>query len=111
IDFFAMKKHEETAQKTGQLFDPEKEIPGQLKEDFPEHNYGRVLDLVAPILTLVAATLAMMVWTGYRAAQTTNIWAIFENTDVPLSLFTGGLIGTLLAAILYIVQMGRNETA
>ena len=111
IDFFSMKKHEEIAQKTGQLFDPKKEIPGQLKEDFPEHNYGRVVDLVAPILTLVAATLAMMVWTGYQAAQTANIWAIFENTDVPLSLFTGGLIGTLLAAVLYIMQMGRNETA
>ena len=111
IDFFTMKKHEEIAQKTGQLFDPEKEIPGQLKEDFPEHNYGRVLDLVAPILTLVAVTLGMMVWTGYRATQSLNIWAIFENTDVPLSLVTGGLIGTLLAAILYIAQMGRNETA
>lgn len=111
IDFFAMKKHEEAAQATGQLFDPEKEIPGQLKEDFPEHNYGRVRDLIAPILTLVAATLGMMVWTGHRAAQTWDIWAIFENTDVPLSLVTGGLIGTSLAAILYIAQMKRNETA
>lgn len=111
IDFFAMKKHEEVAQRTGQLFDPKKEIPGQLKEDFPEHDHGRVIDLIAPILTLVAVTLAMMIWTGYRAAETWNIWAIFENTDVPLSLVTGGLIGTLLAAILYIAQIERNETA
>ena len=35
IDFFGMKRHETRAQETGELFDPEKEIPGQLKEDFP----------------------------------------------------------------------------
>ncbi|MEZ7173665.1 Na+/H+ antiporter NhaC family protein [Sporosarcina sp. OR05] len=111
IDFFEMKKHEDRAQKTGELFDPEKEIPGQLKEDFPEHGYGHVRDLIAPIVTLIVATLGMMVWTGYRASDSLSIWAIFENTDVPLSLVTGGTIGTILAAILYIAQMGRNETA
>ena len=36
--------------------DPDKEIPGQLKEDFPVHAHGRVRDLVAPIVALVAVT-------------------------------------------------------
>ncbi|MDN4609056.1 Na+/H+ antiporter NhaC family protein [Sporosarcina highlanderae] len=111
VDFFAMKKHEKNAQETGQLFDPKKEIPGQLKEDFPVHSYGRKTDLIAPILTLVVVTLGMMVWTGYRIGGSMSIWTIFENTDVPLSLMTGGLIATLLAVILYVSQMGKNETA
>ena len=53
IDLFEMKKHEKLATETGQLFNPDKEIPGQLKEDFPVHTHGRVRDLVAPIVTLV----------------------------------------------------------
>lgn len=115
IDFFEMKKHEQRAIETGQLFDPDKEIPGQLKDDFPIHSYGRVRDLIAPIVTLVAVTLGMMVWTGYLASVAedipVSIWSIFENTDVPLSLVTGGAIGTLLAGVLYLSQMKYNETA
>ena len=42
---FEMKKHEQLATETGQLFDPNKAIPGQLKEDFPVHAHGRVRDL------------------------------------------------------------------
>ncbi|MCG7346523.1 Na+/H+ antiporter NhaC family protein [Sporosarcina sp. ACRSL] len=111
IDYFGMKQHEVRAQEKGELFDPEKEIPGQLKEDFPTHSHGRVMDLVAPIVTLVIMTLVMMLWTGYRIGGSTSIWTIFENTDVPLSLMVGGIAGTVLAAILYISQMGKNETA
>ena len=111
IDYFEMKKHEMRAQEKGELFDPEKEIPGQLKEDFPIHSYGRVVDLIAPIITLVVITLGMMIWTGYRIGGSPSIWTIFENTDVPLSLVVGGFAGTILAAILYISQMGKNETA
>ena len=111
IDFFGMKKHETRAQQTGELYDPEKEIPGQLKEEFPTHSHGRVRDLVAPIVTLVIVTLAMMIWTGYRIGGSMSIWTIFENTDVPLSLVVGGLAGTSLAAALYISQMKKNDTA
>ena len=111
IDFFGMKRHETRAQETGELFDPEKEIPGQLKEDFPVHSHGRVMDLVLPIISLVVVTLAMMIWTGYRIGGSSSIWTIFENTDVPLSLMVGGIAGTVLATILYISRMGKNNTA
>lgn len=111
VDFFEMKKHEERAQETGQLFDPSKEIPGQLKEDFPVHSHGKVRDLVLPIVTLVVVTLGMMIITGYQEGGSASIWSIFENTDVPKSLVTGGVIATALAAILYVAQMKKNETA
>ncbi|WP_342514800.1 Na+/H+ antiporter NhaC family protein [Sporosarcina sp. FSL K6-1522] len=111
IDLFEMKKHEKLAQDKGQLFDPNKDIPGQLKDDFPVHTHGRVRDLVAPIVTLVVVTFAMMFRTGYVAGGSMNIWSIFENTDVPLSLLTGGIVGTAVAAILYMMQMKHNETA
>lgn len=111
IDLFAMKKHEDHAQLTGELFNPKKEIPGQLKDDFPEHSYGRIRDLVAPIVTLVVVTLITMVITGIRIGGEMNIWTIFENTDVPFSLVTGGVVGTLIAIVLYATQFKENETA
>lgn len=115
VDFFEMKRHEDRAESKGQLYDPNKEIPGQLKEDFPVHAYGKVRDLVAPIVTLIVVTLLMMVWTGYQASVAdgiaVSIWSIFENTNVPYSLVIGGLSGAGLAAILYSLQFKNNETA
>ncbi|MBE1556341.1 Na+/H+ antiporter NhaC family protein [Sporosarcina limicola] len=110
FDLFEMKKQEQRATQTGQLFDPKKEIPGQLKEDFPIHAHGRVRDLVAPIVTLVVVTFSMMIWTGYLEGGSLSIWAIFENTDVPLSLLTGGIAGTVLAGLLYLSQRKKNDT-
>ncbi len=110
-DFFQMKKHEERAHHKGELYDPKKEIPGQLKEEFPEHTHGKVRDLVAPIVTLIAVTLVMMIYTGYKEAGIFDIWAIFENTDVPLSLVVGGVTATVLAMLLYTMQMKDNDTA
>lgn len=115
IDFFTMKKHEERAEKTGELYDPAKEIPGELKEEFPVHNYGKVRDLVGPIVTLIAVTLIMMIITGYRASVADGvnptIWSIFENTNVPFSLVIGGIIATILAVLLYTTQFAHNEQA
>lgn len=115
IDFFAMKKHEDRAEQTGDLYDPKKEIPGQLKEEFPVHSFGKVLDLVGPILTLIVVTLMMMVITGTNASVAdgldVSIWTIFENTNVPFSLVIGGGIAVLLAAVLYTRQIKVNDTA
>jgi len=111
FDLFAMKKHEQLATETGQLFDPTKEIPGQLKEEFPVHKHGRVRDLVAPIVTLVVVTFAVMIWTGYLEGGSMKVLSIFENTNVSLALLSGGIFATLIAIVLYMQQMKNNETA
>lgn len=115
IDFFAMKKHENLATEKGQLYDPNKGIPGQLKEEFPTHIYGKVRDLVGPIVTLIIVTLGMMIVTGYQASidegVAITIWSIFENTNVPFSLVIGGSVGTILSVVLYMAQMKVNEVA
>jgi Na+/H+ antiporter NhaC len=111
FDLLEMKKHERRAIETGEVYDPAKEIPGQLKEDFPVHNHGTVSDLVLPIVTLVVATISAMVWTGYQNAGVMDIWAIFENTDVPKSLLIGGSAGAVVSILLYLKQFGKNEKA
>ena len=112
VDFGEMKKHEVLAISKGQLFDPDKPIPGEMKEDFPSHSHGHVRDLLLPILLLIVGTVGAMIWTGYQnAGQVFDIWLIFENTDVPASLLAGGILGALTSIILYILQMKKNETA
>jgi len=106
-----MKKHEKRAIDTGEVFDPKKDIPGQLKEDFPVHSHGKVSDLVLPIVTLVIATIGAMLWTGYQNSNILDIWAIFENTDVPKSLLIGGTAGAVVSIVLYLLQFGKNEKA
>ncbi|WP_088006523.1 Na+/H+ antiporter NhaC family protein [Indiicoccus explosivorum] len=111
-DLGEMKKHEVRAIHQGQLYDPEKPIPGELKEEFPEHGHGKVRDLLLPIILLVAGTVTAMLWTGYQnAGQTLDIWAMFENTDVPASLLAGGIAGAVTAIGLYAAQIGRNSEA
>jgi Na+/H+ antiporter NhaC len=111
FDLLEMKKHERRAIETGEVFDPTKDIPGQLKEDFPVHSHGKVSDLVLPIVTLVIATIGAMVWTGYQNAGVLDIWAIFENTDVPKSLLIGGSAGAAVSILLYLLQFGKNDKA
>ncbi|TWT00205.1 Na+/H+ antiporter NhaC family protein [Planomicrobium sp. CPCC 101079] len=112
VDFGAMKKHETRAMTTGELFDASKTIPGEMKEEFPSHKHGRVLDLLLPILLLVAGTVSAMIWTGYQnAGQVFDIWLIFENTDVPVSLITGGVLGAVTSVVLYAMQIRYNEKA
>lgn len=112
VDFGAMKKHETRAITTGELYDANKTIPGEMKEEFPAHAHGKVMDLLLPILLLIAGTIGAMVWTGYQnAGQAWDIWAIFENTDVPASLMAGGLLGAVASILLYVRQFKKNETA
>ncbi|SEN20757.1 transporter, NhaC family [Paenisporosarcina quisquiliarum] len=111
-DLGEMKKHEKRAKETGVLFDPNKSNPGDLQGNFPENNYGKVNDLILPIVSLIAVTLASMFWTGYQASgKVMNLFVIFENTDVPLSLFVGGIVSSILAILLYTRQFKQNPEA
>ncbi|AYC29974.1 Na+/H+ antiporter NhaC family protein [Paenisporosarcina cavernae] len=115
FDLLEMKKHEMRAVATGEVYDPEKDIPGQLKEEFPVHRHGKVRDLILPIVTLVVVTIGMMMWTGSQNALAGNVdvtlWSIFENTDVPKSLLIGGIAGSVMSMLLYAIQIPRHDHA
>ncbi|GAA0326784.1 Na+/H+ antiporter NhaC family protein [Bacillus carboniphilus] len=108
-DFGPMKVHEQRAIKTGEVYDPQKEIPGEVKQELPENKKGKVRDLIFPIIGLVIGTVGAMLWTGYQAAQSTNIFTIFENTDVTLSLIIGGLVGLTVTLVLFFLHVGKKN--
>jgi Na+/H+ antiporter NhaC len=57
-----------------------------------------VQDLIQPILVLIIATTAAMIWTGAQALEDApfSLLGAFENTDVAKSLLYGGLAGLAL---------------
>jgi tetracycline resistance efflux pump len=105
FDIGSMKVHEQRAMEKGELYNPIKPVPGELKDDLPTSKTGSVADLIVPILALVVATVSAMFWTGSQAVEgTATILQIFENTDVTKSLVLGGVIGLLVTLAMFFRQ-------
>jgi Na+/H+ antiporter NhaC len=105
FDIGSMKDHENRAVKDGQLYNPIKPVPGELKEDLPSSSTGSVGDLIWPIIALIAGTVGAMMWTGYQATEgNATILTIFENTNVTLSLVLGGLLGLIVTISMFLRQ-------
>ena len=77
--------------------------------DIVESEGGKVSDLVLPIVFLIVATIASMLYTGGQALAADghefNLLGAFENTDVGMSLIYGGLVG-LVVALLTVFKQG-----
>lgn len=110
LNIGSMKVHENRAITTGEVTDPNKPVLGELKQDLPQSQKGSVGDLVWPILALIVGTVGSLFWTGYKATEGhITIFSIFENTDVTSSLLYGGLLGFIVAVIMFFVQVyGKN---
>lgn len=101
-----MKKHEDRAMETGQLYDPEKEVPGELSEDLPTSTQGTIGYLIWPIVSLFVGVTGAMIWTGATAVEgEMTLLAIFENTDPSASLFYGGMFALLISFIFLFRQV------
>ncbi len=101
-----MKAHEDRATIRGEVYDPAKSIPGELKEKLETSQKGTVYDLLVPILTLIIGTVSAMMWTGFTAISgKVTILAVLENTNVTQSLVIGGLLGLAAALIMFAKQV------
>jgi len=112
LDIGAMRKHEKRALDTGQLTNPEGDVPGDLNDEFKQHNNGKIAHLILPIGALIAGTVAAMVITGIRNTEgAVGLLSIFANTNVNISLFIGGLAAVVTAGVLYAGQAGPKSGA
>ncbi|GAK84359.1 Na+/H+ antiporter [Vibrio ponticus] len=88
-------------------FEEARELDEEL--DITESDKGKVSDLVLPIVALIIATVASMLYTGGQAlAEAGKPFALlgaFENTNVGTSLIYGGLVG-LFVALFTVVKQG-----
>ncbi|MGD6832501.1 Na+/H+ antiporter NhaC family protein [Sutcliffiella halmapala] len=104
-----MKKHEDRAMETGQLYDPEKEVPGELADDLPTSTKGTIGYLVWPIVSLFVGVIGAMFYTGATAIDgDITLLGIFENTDPSASLFYGGMFALLVSFLFLFRQISKG---
>ncbi len=100
IEFGPMAKYEKNAKK-GDLFSGANPY-ANVKDDVPEGK-GRVLDLVLPVVVLVACCVIGMIYTGGFFSGADFITA-FSDSDASVGLMLGSAFGLLFAIIYYVVR-------
>ncbi|RFA36990.1 sodium:proton antiporter [Virgibacillus dokdonensis] len=113
VDIGPMRKHEKRAMETGELIDPKQDnVPGDLSDTFTAHQNGRIYHLLLPIGVLIIATVSSMIITGAMATEDNiNLLTIFANTNVNLSLFTGGVIAVLTSFLFHLSQQKPRNSS
>ena len=107
LDIGLMNHHEQQARK-GILFDDAKGTPAGVHNEFPEVGLGHLSGLFMPILLLTASSIGMMIYSGWAALLESNqvfSWiGVFENADIGLSLFVGGLCGFAASLVFSFIE-------
>ena len=100
LDYGPMKTHEKNAEK-GDLFTVENPFKSA-EEEKPSSN-GKVIDLVLPILVLIAASVIGLLRTG-GLFEGAGLIQAFEDCDATIALPWASLITLLLTIIFYAVR-------
>lgn len=91
IDIGSMKRFEREAQQAN------------TEEQSTQELNGKVFNLIFPIITLILATIAAMMYTGNQAlvadGKTFSVLGAFENTTVGISLVIGGISALIVATL------------
>ena len=107
IDYGPMKKHEDNAAKGDIYTTPERPFAGA--EEMKFNPNGKVIDLVIPVIMLVACCVGAMIYVGYQGGGTDLISA-FANTDAFSALPLGSLIALILSMIFFMVRRSMKFT-
>lgn len=107
LDYGPMKLHEQNAEK-GDLFTFGGEVKsGEELEDGNEK--GRVIDLILPIILLIAVSVVALIYVGgfftEGSGVTGDFIGAFGNTDATVGLPFGGIV-VLLVTIIYLMARG-----
>lgn len=75
----------------------------ETKQEEPQMQQGKIINLVLPIAMLLLGTVAMMMYTGHQGlseqGKSFSILGAFENTTVGISLVVGGLSSVIAATM------------
>ena len=99
LDFGAMRKHELNAM-NGDLYTTEARPYADVKEE-EGSTKGTVLDLILPIVVLIASCVMCMVYTGGFFDGVDFITA-FSDCDASVGLVLGSVLALLFTALLYL---------
>ena len=96
FDYGPMKKHEKNAVEKGDLFTSG--APMFAEEETAVNSKGRVIDMLFPILCLIACCIIGMIYTG-GFFEGENIINAFSNSDASLGLALGSFVAIIITVI------------
>lgn len=108
IDIGSMRREEHRALTKGETFSADDDIPGELAEDLPVHDPGKIRALVIPFVVLVVGVVGSMMITGGLEGDSWTLLDMFANTKVNESLIIGGTLGTIAALWCYLAATRHN---
>ena len=106
IDYGPMLKHEYNAQVKDDLFTtPERPFAGADDYEKPSKGKSSVLDLLVPVLVLIAVCVVSLIWSGGYFKDGGDYYkdfmGAFSNADAGAALGLGGLIGCVFTFIYF----------
>ena len=99
FDFGLMKVHEDNAAK-GDLLTSGSSSTAEASE-FPESPRGTVMDLLIPVLVLIAGVVGAMIYTGFQSGAS-NLVEAFANCNAEIALIFGTGMTIVLMAVMYL---------
>ena len=104
-EFGLMKKFEDNARETGDLFSGPN--PYAMMDEEMEEDKGRVLDLVLPIVVLVICCVIGMIYSGGFFSGTGFVDA-FSGSDASVGLMLGSAFGLVFTLVYYMVRRAMS---
>lgn len=101
VDFGPMARYEKNAVENNDLFSGSN--PYAMMDDEIDESKGSVLDLVLPIVVLVAACVVGMIYSGGFFSGEDFVTA-FSNSDASVGLMLGSAFGLVFAILYYLVR-------
>ena len=107
IDYGSMLKHEYNAQVKDDLFTtPERPFAGADDYEKPSKGKSSVLDLVLPVLVLIAVCVVSLIWSGgyfdpENAESYKKFMVAFSNASAGPALALGGMIGCVFTFVYF----------
>lgn len=103
FDYGPMKKHEFNAQNNGDLFTTAGRPYGDGTEDGEVSDKGRVIDLILPVVILVAFCIMALVYTGGFFSGVDFITA-FGDCDASVGLVLGSVLALIFMFVYYLCR-------
>ncbi len=100
LNYGPMKKHEENAEKNGDLFTSGTR---QAIEEMAVNEKGKVIDLVLPIIVLIVSCVIGMIYSGGFFDGESFIDS-FSNSDASVGLALGAFVSVVITVIYFLIR-------
>ena len=108
FDFGLMKKHEKNAKENGDIFSEKGREKLKIVEDRDENKNGSVWDLIAPVIVLIIACLAGLLYSGGFFSVGSDTYYSFVNAfssaDASQGLVFGSFAGLIFSIIYFMAR-------